>query len=85
MGSDCISSGHCLSLYFTSMCKIPEIRIRFKCLRTRLPFYVLFALRALVMFRGDEAPLFRGLVSIIFREWTDTRTFSDLKYISTKI
>ena len=32
---------------------------------------------------GDEAP--KGQSPIIFQEWTDTRTFSDFKYISTKI
>ena len=32
---------------------------------------------------GDEAP--NGPSPIIFQEWTDLRTFSDLKYTSTKI
>ena len=32
---------------------------------------------------GDEAP--KGPSTIIFQEWTDTRTFSDLKYTLTKI
>ena len=32
---------------------------------------------------GDEAP--KGLSPTIFQEWTDTRTFSDLKYTSTKL
>ena len=32
---------------------------------------------------GDEAP--KGPNPIMFQEWTDTRTFSDLKYTSTNI
>ena len=32
---------------------------------------------------GDEAP--KGPSPITFQEWTDTRTFSDLKCIPTKI
>ena len=32
---------------------------------------------------GDEVP--KGPSPIIIQEWTDTRTFSDLKYTSSKI